>query len=256
MAHLTRAKFIALLMLVSGCLTLGAQECPKENTNGPSFDSASRSLTGQVVYHDEIRQWFELVLDSPVCGQNSIQLLQGGGAFEVDEGNARAIEVFRGCHVSVEGPMGIPGTGYYSADIYQNVDKIEPDRGCSKKDPLPDYSLAKPDRGVRSYHVSMKLDYSARGGHVFVTAVSGKRKLSPWQAYASYWLTGGYVFYGHCAEGYKMGRLSGTSEAKPWMMDDEAILDPESAAEKHIRWVTTDFTCRRKSRAELLQSDQ
>jgi hypothetical protein len=251
-----RFRFIAALVCLLVSIAAKAQECPKDNPNGPPFDSVSRRLTGKVVYHDEIRQWFELVLDSPTCRQSSVQLLQGGGAFEVDEGNAHAIEVFRGCHVTVEGPLGIPGTGYYSADIYQNADKIDPAKDCLKQLPLPDYSKSKPDRSVRSYRVRTKLDYTARGGHIFIIAQSGKRLLSPWQTYASYWLTGGYAFYGYCAEGFDMTQLRGTPEAKPWMVDNYAAMDPEGAVEKHIRWVTMEFTCRKQSRAAAKNSDQ
>jgi len=237
---------MAALVCILVSIGSQAQECPKDNPNGPPVDSVSQRLTGKVVYHDEIRQWFELVLDTPTCGQSSVQLLQGGGAFEVDEGNAHAVEVFRGCRVTVDGPLGIPGTGYYSADMYQNADKIYPDNDCEKQPPLPDYSKATPDNSVRTYRVQMKLDYSARGGHIFVSAHSGNRKLAPWQAYASYWLTGGYAFYGYCAKGYDMSRLRGTPEAKPWVVDNYAAMDPESAAANHIRWIRMQFTCRKE----------
>jgi len=163
-----------------------AQLCPQENAKGPSKASVSRTLSGTVVYHDEIRQWFGLKLDAPVCGEREIQLLQGGGAFEVDGSNAHSIETFRGCRVIVDGPLGIPGTGYYSADLYQDVEKINPEKGCVLEPPLPDFSKATPDKSVRSYQVSMRLDYSARGGHIDVTVKAGDHLLKPWQAYASY----------------------------------------------------------------------
>ncbi len=51
-----------------------AQSCPKENPNGPSTEFTSLTLTGKLIYHNEIRQWFELRLAKPVCGQTSIQL--------------------------------------------------------------------------------------------------------------------------------------------------------------------------------------
>lgn len=223
---------------------------------GRQTESVSRTLAGKVAYHDEIRKWFELVLDTPTCGQSAVQLLQGCGAFEVDEGNGRAIEEFRGCHVTVDGPLGIPGTGYYCADIYQNADKIDPDQGCLKQPPLPDYSKTKADSSIRKYRVRMRMDYSARGGKIEVMVRSGDKSLTPWQAYASYWLTGGYVFYGNCAENFAMSHVRGTPEANPRMVDNQASLDPESAAAKHIRWVTLEFTCRKEVRAASRRSDR
>lgn len=243
-----RAVFVAVLCLIS-IRSVGAQSCPKENPNGPSKESQSRTLTGKVVYHYEIRQWFGLQLDTSVCGETEIQLLQGGGAFEVDESNAHQIEIYRGCRVTVHGSLGIPGTGYYSANLYQNVEKIDSEKGCVLKSFLPDYSKAKPNRTIRNYRVSMRFDYSARGGHININARSGDRNLSPWQAYADYWLTGGYALYAHCATGFDIGSFKGTPEAKPWLIDNEIAMDPESAAEEHIRWITLDYTCRRKPKA-------
>jgi formylglycine-generating enzyme required for sulfatase activity len=49
--------------------------------------SEVRALEGQLVFHNDIRRWFELKLDEPQCGQASIQLVHGGRArtrMEVD----------------------------------------------------------------------------------------------------------------------------------------------------------------------------
>jgi len=221
-----------------------AQPCPEENPNGPSKESASRTLTGKVVYHDGLRQWFGLQLDAPVCGvDKEIQLLQGGGAFEVDEGNAQAIEVFRSCRVTVQGPVGIPGTGYYSAALYQNVDKIVPEKDCVLKSHLPDYSKAKPNPSIRSYRVSIRIDYL--GDHITITARSGDRILTPWQAYASYYLTGGFGLYAYCADGFGVVHFTGTPELKPWLIDSYIAADPEGAAQKHVTNLRLDYTCHR-----------
>ena len=241
-----RASLFAVALCFIAVRPSSAQSCPKGNPDGPNIESESRTLTGKVVYHDEIRQWFGLQLDAPVCGEKEIQLLQGDGAFEVDEGNAYDIEVFRGCRVTVHGPLGIPGTGYYSAELYQNVDKIEPAKDCVLKPHLPDYSKAKPTPAVRSYRVSMQIDYQARGGHIVVTAQSGGRTLTPWQAYASYWFTGGYVFYALCADGFDLTHFTGTPETKPWLDDNKIDMDPETAAMKHVTQLHLDYTCRRE----------
>ncbi len=52
-----------------------------------------------------------LKLDKPVCDVSEVQELQIGGAFEVDESNSRALEVFRGCRVQLSGTLGILFTG-------------------------------------------------------------------------------------------------------------------------------------------------
>jgi hypothetical protein len=147
--------------------------------------------------------------------------------------------------VTVHGPLGIPGTGYYSAELYQNADKIEPAQDCVLKPHLPDYSKAKPAPSVRTYRVSMRIDYQARGGHIVVTAQSGGKTLTPWQAYASYWLTGGYVFYALCAEGFDLTHFTGTPEMKPWLVDNHIATDPEGAAQKNVTHLRLDYTCRR-----------
>jgi len=222
-----------------------AQSCPEENPNGPSKESASRTLTGKVVYHDGLRQWFGLQLDTPVCGvDKEIQLLQGGGAFEVDESNAQALEVFRGCRATVQGPLGIPGTGYYSAALYQNVDKIVPEKDCVLKPHFPDYSKVKPDPSIHNYRVSTRIDYL--GDHIAITARSGDRLLTPWQAYASYMLTGGFVFYAYCADDFDLRHFTGTPETKPWLVDNYIAMDPETAATKHVTRLRLDYTCRRE----------
>ena len=73
------------------------------------------------------------------------------------------------------------------------VGEIEPIGKCDLKTPLPDYSGAKPDNAVRAYRVEMRVDYEP-GDHpiVFLVENSGK-ELRPWQAYASFRLTGGFV---------------------------------------------------------------
>ncbi len=116
---------------------------------------------------------------------------------------------------------------------------------------MPDYSKLKPDPSIGSYRVDMKIDYSPHGGSVIATIRSGSRTVTPWQAYANYDLTGGYVFYGHCPEGYVITTVSGTPQGnpshsdEPGTPDDMATFDPESAAQKHVLHQRLSFTCRR-----------
>ena len=238
-----RAILFSVALFLIAIHPATAQSCPKENPNGPSIDSPPQTLSGRVVYHNGIRQWFGLQPDAPVCGEKEIQLLQGGGAFEVDEGNAHAIETFRGCRVTVQGPLGIPGTGYYSAALYQNADKITPEKDCVLKSHFPDYSKAKPSRAIRKYRVAVRIDYL--GDRIAISARSENRILTPWQAYASYQLTGSFGFYAHCADGFDLTHFAGTPETKPWLIDNYIAMDPEGAAQEHITRLRLDYTCQR-----------
>jgi hypothetical protein len=143
----------------------------------------------------------------------------------------------------VHGPLGIPGTGYYSAALYQNADKIEPAKDCVLKPHLPDYSKAKPVSSIRSYRVAIRIDYL--GDHITITARSGDRILTPWQAYASYQLTGDFGLYAYCAGDFYVAHFTGTPEAKPWLIDTYIAMDPESAAQRHVTRLRLDYTCRR-----------
>jgi len=95
----------------------------------------------------------------------------------------------------------------------------------------------------------MDVDYEP-GDHpvVFHVSMSGK-ELRPWQAYASYWLTGGFVLYGQCGKGFVVDKVFGTAEANPSHFTesrdsgDMATFNPESAAvsgKKHLR---LGYTC-------------
>jgi hypothetical protein len=219
------------------------QSCPSENPGGPLKESAPQTVHGLVVLHEGIRTWVELQPDRRVCEQKSIQLLDGGGgSFEVDEGNSRHIETLRGCRITAHGRLGIPSTGYYSAELYMNVEKVQEDAGCVRQGLLPDYSHARPPKTLRRYRVVMHVHYRDEG-KVTAEIISGKRTYTPWQAYASYMLTGGFSFYGYCAEGFVMTGLSGTPEAKPWLIDTYAAMDPETAATKGVWDITLRYSC-------------
>src|ERR1700722_4873803 len=134
-----RASPFVLLILLFASSHIFAQDCPKATPDGPLLDSAPRKLTGKVVFHNDLRQWLSLELDAPVCGSKQIQLV------EFDEGDSHSFEVFRGCRVTVSGKLGIPGTGYYSAELYQEVTEIQPGADCVRQPAFPDYSKVKPD---------------------------------------------------------------------------------------------------------------
>ena len=138
------ALFIVAFILISAHST-HAQSCPLENPHGPSIPSSTRTLTGTIVYHDDLRQWLGIRLDSPVCGQSEIELYASGKMDTQRESNQRRLETLRGCKAKVTGTLDLAPTGYYSTDIFQSVDKAWPDSSCAPQAPLPDYSNAKPD---------------------------------------------------------------------------------------------------------------
>jgi hypothetical protein len=240
---------VALLVFVCAAQSARGQQCPKENPNGPGQPSESRTLEGQLIYHDGIRKWFELKLDRPVCGQPSIELFPGRNAFY--QGSPSGLETFRGCRVRTEGLLGGAASGYYTLDINQNVGEIEPIGKCTRQPPLPDFSMAKPDKSIHRYRVEMTIDYEQADRPIFFRVTTGRKELQPWQAYASYLLTGGYVLYGHCAKGFNVDRVFGDSEATPQHFvergdpDDAAMFDPYDRDRVVKKKLQLGYTCMR-----------
>ena len=239
--HMLRA--IALLVF-SCCLAAPAfgQACPQANPTGPDAMSGIQKLRGQLFFHDSLRQWFELKLDKLQCGQHSIQLVRGDQSWT-------PLQVLRGCAVQSLGVISISSTGYYSLDMSQYVDSIEAVEPCTRQKPFPDYSKAKPARDIRSYRVVMHIYYGHEDFPVRFRVTTAGRELRPWQAYASYDLTGGFVLYGRCGEGFVVNRVFGAGEANPGYFDeartpaDMAMFDPESAAARGKQDLQLGYTC-------------
>jgi hypothetical protein len=237
-----RCSLLACVLLAAGALSVFGQACPNSSDTGPSVRSEARTLEGQLVFHDGIRRWFELKLDQPQCGQTSIQLVR-------IQRDWTPMEVLRGCRIKSQGTLDFSPTGYYSLDMYQDVQAIESVGKCDRQLPFPDYSKAKPDKAIRRYTVDMHVNYEP-GDHpvVFLVASAGK-ELQPWQAYASYDLTGGFVLYGHCGEGFVVDRVFGTPQANPSHFaesrdpGDMAAFDPESAAAAGQKDLHLGYTC-------------
>lgn len=222
-----------------------AQSCPQASKDGSGKPSETVALRGQLIYHDGIRKWFELKLDHPACGQKSIQI-----TFE--EKNRRSAEVLRGCEVVSTGPMAESPTGYYSLDLFQEDPRIEPIGYCAKQEPFEEVLASEPEPAIQTYQVEMLVDYEP-GDHPIVFRVTSKGKeLEPWQAYASYFFTGGFVLYGNCGKGFVVDRVFGTAEASPSHFtergdgSDQAVFDPESAANAGKKKMSLKFTCVRK----------
>jgi hypothetical protein len=201
-------------------------------------------LEGSLVFHDSIRKWFELKLDQPQCGQTSIELVRG-------DGDWTPLEVLRGCRVRSTGAIDFSGTGYYSLDTYQAVDQIKPVGICAQQLPFPDYSKEKPEKSIREYRVDMQVNYEPGDHPITFRASSAGKELQPWQAYASYMLTGGFVLYGYCGEGFVVDKVFGTPQANPRHFteprspDDSAAFDPENAAASGEKELHLGYTCLR-----------
>ncbi len=216
---------------------------------GPTIPSQVRTLEGRLVFHDGIRAWFELKLNEPQCGQTSIQLVQ------ITEESAD-IEGVRGCRVKSSGAIDFSPTGYYSRDTFQDVKEIQPVGTCLRQPLFPDYSGAKPDKIILKYRVDMHVHYGPGDHPITFHVRSAGRELRPWQAYASYSLTGGFVLYGHCAEGFVVDTVFGTPQAHPGHFDeprtsaDMAMFDPEGAAASGKRDLQLAYTCIREPRQD------
>jgi len=130
--------------------------------------------------------------------------------------------------------------------------EIEPIGKCDLKAPFPDYSDAKPDKAIRAYRVEMNVDYEPGDHPILFRVLSSGKELRPWRAYASYLLTGGFVLYGKCGEGFVIDRVFGTRQAHPSHSDesqspnDMAMFDPESAAATGKKDLHLGYTCIRE----------
>ena len=236
MARYTAHGKCALALALATCATLptSGQQCPQ--ASGAGIPSQARTLEGTLVFHNSIRQWFELKLDQPQCGQGSIELVR-------EEDNWTPLEVLRGCRVRSRGAIASSPTGYFSLDTFQDVEQVEPVGACVRQLPFPDYSKARPDKTVREYRVDMHIEYGAGDHPILFSVTSAGKELRPWQAYAHYLLTGGFVLYGYCAEGFVVDRAFGTPQANPSQLDGTAAFDPESAAAAGKKDLHLGYTC-------------
>ncbi len=88
--------------------------------------------------------------------------------------------------------------------------------------------------------------YYEPGDHpILFRVTNGGKQLKPWQAYASYLLTGGFVLCGNCANGFAVHKAFGTPEAKPQVIGN-AAFDPESAAAAGKKILHLSYTCVRE----------
>jgi hypothetical protein len=220
----------AIVLALSATPSLFAQ-CPSVGT-----ETEVRTLHGRLIFHDGIQEWFELKLDQPQCGEGSIELFQQ---------NSNSLAILRGCRVKSKGVLIFSARG----NIRQIVEQIEAVGRCVHKAPIPDFSNVKPDSAIREYRVEMHV----HGNHPIHFRVSQAGKaLRPWQAYASYLLTGGFLLYGSCADGFIVDRVFGTPEANPAHFEeargptDMAMFDLDRAAGLGREDLDLGFTCVRR----------
>jgi hypothetical protein len=190
-------------------------------------------LQGRLIFHDGIQEWFELKLDQPQCEEASIEL------FAQD---SNSLAILRGCLVKSQGALIFSARG----NIRQIVEQIEAVGRCVRKAPFPDFSNVKPDSAIREYRVDMHVN----GNHPIQFRVSQAGKaLRPWQAYASYLLTGGYLLYGLCADDFVVDKVLGTPQANPAhypgarVPGDMAGFDLDGAARLGKKDLDVGFTC-------------
>jgi hypothetical protein len=220
----------AIVVALSTVPSLFAQ-CPSVGT-----ETEVRTLQGRLIFHDGIQEWFELKLDKPQCGEGSIELF---------EQNSNSLAILRGCRIKSQGALIFSARG----NIRQIVEQIEAVGRCAHKPPFPDFSNIKPDSAIREYRVEMHVDGS--NPIQFRVSQAGKA-LRPWQAYASYLLTGGFLLYGSCADGFFVDKVFGTPEARPAHSEearsptDQAIFDLDRAAGLGRKDPDLGFTCVRR----------
>ena len=242
---MTELRALVAALLLCTIFPVFAQSCPHYNATGNSIDSEPRALEGKLIYHDGIRKWLELKLDQPQCGHHSIQLIRIEGSYTL-------FEVLRGCRVRSMGPIAEALTGYYSLDLAQDVKTIEPIGACTRQPPFPGFSHTKPDSAIRTYRVDMTLDYEPGDHPIQFRVTSDGKELQPWQAYASYRLTGGFVLYGMCADSFVVDKVFGTRQASPEHFgeprtdSDRAMFDAETPADSGIKHLHLGYTCIRQ----------
>ena len=247
---ISRNSLLVTVLLTCRATGVVGQQCPQTSATGPNIASEVRILEGRLIYHDGIRKWFELKLDQPQCKQSSIELVSGKHRY-VPRG-ASSLEVLRGCRVSSKGIIGFSTTGYYSLATYQAVEQIEPVGPCVQQPPFLEEPKAKPDQAVHKFRVDMYVDAGPGDHPIRMHVSSGGKDLQPWQAYASNWLTGGFVLYRYCAKGFVVDRVFGTPEATPSHSteprdpSDAAKFDPEGAADSGKKQMHLAYTCLRK----------
>jgi hypothetical protein len=222
------AVLTILLIAISGAAL--AQPCPvkrQPKRTGSGYDSglapsAPQTISGTIIYHENLRNWLSLRPEAPVCGQPEFELWISGVSFDVQNIRKR-IERSRGCKTTVTGRLSFETNKQYATAIVLEVGKLAPDPSCTLKPELPDNAQLKPKTSIRKYEVQMTVSLIGNGS-VHVVARSQNQRLQPWQAYMTYSLDGEHIFSATCGYGFVVSNVSskpaGASQSR-----DDAVLD-------------------------------
>ncbi|MGA2966351.1 MAG: hypothetical protein ABSD64_09070 [Terriglobales bacterium] len=187
------------------CSAATAQTCPNRSTGSNTPNEAV--LHGTLIHHDELRQWLGLKLDRPTCDEDEIELVFS------TSGRWRTADALRNCKVSVRGYLYDGATGYYSANLAIQDAKLLPDNSCSAFPVAPNPALAPRKPNLTVYEAEIVVDYRGKG-HVDVVVWANQQKkdrLTPWQAYVDYMLTGSRdVMWFGCADEFIVKKISQT----------------------------------------------
>lgn len=234
-------KAVALSFLLLSASAVLAQACPTEDSRGPHDATVPSMLHGTLIYHDELRIWLGLKLDQPACGETEIQLI-----FDTSEAYRKA-DSLRNCGVTATGKLFLAYTAYYSARMAIGDPRLVPDDSCHPLPIEPDLSKAPVSPNLQTYYVSITIDTRGKGHTAARVSADpdAQTSLTPWQAYAHYWLNGAadLAWFG-CREGFSPGdvvhRPQSSGDIQRLNSDRGLGLNDDSVNK-------IDFTCRRSS---------
>ena len=242
-----RHSFAAVLLAALAAQAFGAQECPHPGGSIPPPGPLPLStLHGKLLLHNGLRRWWGLQVSPPVCGSSEIQVIVNSGDDAEDRAQSRDLDTLRGCNVEITGPLQVPGTGYFSADLYVTRHEITPAPGCVRQPGFVDYTGSFPPANLRRYAVKLTFDYLPGDHPPGFVITAGKRHLVPWQPYAGYRLTGESILYAECGRDFNATSFTGAPAAHPWLIDGTVGLDPQRAAAQHVTHITVTYTCVRQ----------
>ena len=230
-------------------IAASAQSCPvrrqpKHIDSG--FDngldpSMRRSISGTIVYHENLRNWFSLRPDTEICGQSEFELWTPDAPSRFLE-MKKLVERSRDCKATVSGRLVFGDRKEYASDIILKMDQVVPIPGCSLKPELLDNSKLKPKDSVSQYEVTMTVSLEGEGS-VHVTVRNQNQLQQPWQAYMTYKVDGGHIFSATCGYGFVLGDVS-SKPAGALKLADQPVWDV-SPFSGGVSPITMTYTCTR-----------
>lgn len=225
-----------------------AQSCPVRRQPKPidsgydnSLDPSARQLiAGTIFYHQNLRTWFGLRPDTPICGQSEFELVPGlPSDFQEVQ---KHIETSRGCQATIVGKLIFRDGKEHASAIVLETDNVVPDPACTPKPELPDNKKLKPQANVRKYDVTLAVSF-AGDGSVHVTVRNQDQVLHPWQAYMTYQLDNERIFSATCSYGFVVSHVS-SKPAGAFQSTYDASLDISSFS-GNTSTIAMTYTCTR-----------